>query len=521
MTEFLLNLIAKLPFVVIPSAIILFWAYRLPFHNITVQGITPASNIKCKIIIFALALISFVFLSLLLSTAWVKGDDWAFLSFSENTDFISRAKIALRRYFTWVSRGGEFYGTLIGLSYNKWQTWILVPIVTVMAPFAFFSLVKRKKEDSIYTPEGILFYCSILYLCLVGVNTSPWRNYYCYAAAINYLFPTTISLWFLSFFRSDSGEARTRPLKCAALFILGFFSGWGTECMSATLLPLLTIWVIYNLFPSHNKLPLHSYWGYSGFLFGCFALFASPALSSRSNIELNATGNLITKMSSGDLSIFLSNLDWDAVNSLRGVSGVITLKGIPIMQHFYFIPFISEIFLSCCAIGMISFAYFFTIHLLNKASNRRHAFIALSILLLSWLCAFSYLVQCIPSKMSFLPPCFILIAGSGYLMLRIDSILKNLVFSCLLLVGANILFIPAGIEAWSYKKYEKIRHQTIIELKKNRVEDIVLSRPYPKEPEDTLGLISSQDMKDTPSKYPNERIANYYEIKSIRQTSKK
>lgn len=457
----------------------------------------------------------YVLMSMLLYSSWVKGDDWAFINMSEDVSLYSRYRTALHRYLTWVSRGGEFYGTLIGLSFNRWQNWFFVPLVSVFAPFAFFAMVKRP-GDTIYSRTGVLFYISIFFLCLLGVNLPVWRNYWCYAAAVNYLFPTVLTVWFLSYYRTDRGAIYSKKTQCLALFVLGLLSGWGTECMTVTVLPLLSVWVFYNLLRK-NRLPLSSYWGYVGFLAGAFLLFASPALSMRNKQVTESLQGFVSSMNSDHLEHFLHNLNAETIELLRGVSGIISLKDIPIFSHIYFIPYASQLFMSCCWVAMLVFTILIVIRFVSKKESKKDLLVAMSFLLISWLCSFSYLAQCIPNTMSYLPPSFILIAGCGYLFIRTKFALFNAFLTAALLIFAGITFVPPGIEAWNYKKYEKMRHEQILSLKAQGVDHIVLERPYPTEPKDEISLIKRADLKDNPDKYPNQDVAHYYKVSTIRQ----
>ncbi len=502
--------------VILPTTALIYCAYRLPFHATPIQPQQKIDKVNL-IYITICALTAYTLLALLLSTSWVKGDEWFFISVYENSGITSRLETAFNRYLTWVSRGGEFYGTLIGLSYNRWQNWLLVPLVVVLAPFAFYTMLRVRPTDSIFSPRGTLFYLSILCLCLVGIYIPAWRNYWCYAAAVNYLFPTVFIVWFLSFYRNDAGTQKSRTPKCILLFCLGALSGWGTECMTAIVLPVLTSWVLYNLFSGKNKLSLHSYWGYAGFIFGSYALFGSPALATRGKIVADSLGNRLTGMSEEQLTNFLNNLDSAAVESLRGASGIISLKDIPLLKHIYFIPYISELFISCCIVGLIAFTYLFITTILQKENRMRNVAVSCAFMIMAWGCAFSYLVQCIPGQISFLPPCFIIIAGCGYLMLRIQRIVASAFLAIVLIIGTFLTFIPAGIEAWEYKKYERARHETIIKLKEQGHTEINLPPPYPSRPNDPILLITAQDLQNDPKAYPNSLVADYYKLQSISQ----
>lgn len=512
----ILALLPPLALIMVPMLVILFFAYRLKYETPVVAA-AGKKKITCyHVLVWSAVVIFYVALAMLLSTAWVRGDDWLFLNFSEGLGLKEKFTAAMGRYLAWVARGGEFYGTLLGVSFSRWENWLVTPIFAVAAPFAFFALVKKKGE-SIFSLKGFCFYLIVFCLCLLGVHVPVWRNYWCFAAAVNYITPTVLGMWFLSFFRTDGGCRKSGILTCLAVFSLGVLSGWGTECMTATVLPLLSIWVFYNLFSRKNVLPLHSYWGYAGFLFGSFALFGSPALYTRNKIVADSLGSYLTGMTPEQLNHFLYNLDSAAVESLRGASGIITLKDIPLLKHIFFVPYMSELFLSCCIVALVVFTVLFVLYLCQRERSRYQLALAAFFMLVSWVCAFSYLVQCIPLQTSFLPPCFIMIAGCAYLLLRVKYKFVSPALALILTGMACAVFVPAGVEGWEYKKYERIRHEKILELKRQGVMDIVLDRPYPIEPEDTISLIRYTDLRENPKNYPNGHAAQYYGVNSISQ----
>lgn len=518
MMDYILYILVRLPLAIFPSLFIMYYAYK--YKRETRDYIKKKENVihqisKFHYLVFLTFSGAFVALALLLSTAWVKGDDWAFLYFGE-LDIRERLYIACGRYLRWVSRGGEFFGTIIGLSYNRWENWLFTSLLTAFAPFAFYSFVKIK-NTTIFSYRGLFFYVIILCLCLLGVKLSVWRNYWCYAASVNYLFPTILMMWYLAYYRNDIDDDKTSVAKCAFLFVLGLLCGWGTECATAVILPLLTCWILYNLFRK-NVLPIHSYWGYVGFIWGSFALFASPALVRRGRIVADSLNSYLSGMKPEEMDNFLNTLDKVSIESLRGASDIISLKDIPFFDHIYFVPYTTELFISCSGIVMVVFLILFVSLLCQRRDDKLRIILSsVFFLIVTWLCAFSYLVQCIPTEMSFLPACFIGIAGCGYILVRLRSKWVNVILLVVLFMTACIIFVPAGLEAMRYKKYETLRHEKILSLKNSGINDIVLERPYSLDPEDSISLIKWSDIKENPHSFPNNRVAQYYQINSISQ----
>lgn len=468
---------------------------------------------KKHLTLFWMCLACYLFLLVVLSSASVQGDDWPFLDFGKHS-IRERFFISLRRYLDWVSRIGEIAATMGGFTLSRWQSWVVTPLFAVAAPLALFALVKVKGE-SIFSSKGKMFFLFAFMLCLLGVNLSSWRNYWCYAAAYNYLFPTVICIYFLSFFRIDGDVKQGNIWKAVGLFVMGLVSGWGTECMTALLLPSLGIWVAYNLFSKKNRLPFASYCGFVGFLWGAAALFGSPALYSRNVMVSQSRAIDVASMSSEQINHFVSSLTWDKVELLKGSSGIITLSDIPLWLHIHFLPYILERFLQCCAVGAVVWLILFIACAVGKGANRRcESLTALIMALAALACAASYIVKCIPTPMSFLPPCFILIAGCSYLYLRAAMNVQKTLMVVMSLTGIALL-LPATVQAWQYRAQQLERNDYIaIQIQEGKkeiaVETIDVDKWWP-----TLGLFKYNDIKTNPKGYPNGCIASYYNIDCI------
>lgn len=141
--------------------------------------------------------------------------------------------------------------------------------------------------------------------------------------------------------------------------------------MTVTMLPLLTIWVFYNLLSKKSLLPTCSYWGYVGFLWGAMALFGSPALASRAIKESATNAVQIGEMTSEQLDVFLQHLGWGSVNSLAGCGGVVTLSEIPLLKHYYFLPFLGVRFWECCVASASLWTVLMIFFLCNRNGDRR------------------------------------------------------------------------------------------------------------------------------------------------------
>lgn len=460
-----------------------------------------------------IGLACYLFLMAVLSSASFQGDDWIFVDCSKYS-IRDRFFIAIHRYLGWVARIGEIAGVMGGLTLSRWQSWAVTPLFAVAAPLALFALVKIKGE-SIFSSRGKMFFLFAFMLCLLGVNLPFWRNYWCYIAAYNYLFPTVICIYFLSAFRSDGDTMQGNAWKAAALFVLGLVSGWGTECMTAFLLPVLSAWVLYNLFSKRNRLPFASYCGFIGFLWGAAALYGSPALYSRDAGDSHSRALDVASMSSEQIHSFVSDLTWDKVDMLRCGTGVISLSDIPLWLHIHFLPYILEVFLECCAVGAAVWLLLFIAKAAGKGANRRRELLtACGMLLAALACAVSYIAKCIPTIPSYLPPCFILIAGCSYLFLRVHVKVQKALTVVILLAGVTLL-LPATVQAWQYRALQLERNDYIASQvqqgkREIAVETIDVDKWWP-----TLGLFNYNDIKTDPKGHSNGFAAIYYGIDSI------
>lgn len=517
--SYLYAYLAKLPFIIILCWLVIRWGYKKTVcHPACASTAKPKTSTSAlwRVLLGIMLIGAFLSIGSLASNAWNKGDEWVFM-WDGAASWLERLYIAAFRYMAVNSRFGEFLGTVIGFSDNRWEVWVTLAPMAALAPLAFFQLT-RKPGMSLWTPAGAAFYAACFCLCLMGVYLPYWRNYSCYAAGINYLCPTVICIYFLSYFRTDQINTRGTLSTCLVAFLTGLIAGWATESFSATLLPFLTVWVLYLATYKPTILPWRSYWGYAGFLAGCFALFASPALHLRNAKEITSAGNIAATLSPDEMQHFLQHLTPEAIENLRGASGIVALRDFPLLDHIYFVPYWAEYYWSCCYIVALTFAALVCLILLTKGRPvLRTIGTGAGWLVISWLCAASYLVSCIPTRTSFLPAGFLMIAGCAYLFLRLRWCWLQACVTAILAAIAGWIFIPAGIEAATYKKYETARYQRIKELRDAGVRVIDLDVPYPCPPKDPLSLITLHDISDTYWGGSNPVIANHFNVEKVRQ----
>lgn len=468
------------------------------------------------------SIIIFCGLSALLYTAWLKGDDFFFVC--DDPFAASKVYGSIHCYLNHVSRFGELLGRMVGLSANRWQNWVFTPLILVILPFVMAQLVQPRKIVSAGRMLAFYWFACFMLLQSVAIMQGYWRNFWCYAAAVNYLWGTAICMLFLVYMfpqRWDNCHLKgwKRFLCCVVMFGAGCCSGWSIEAVTVVLLPLLVGAMVWYRIKS-GSVPMPCWSGLAGMGWGAFLLLGSPALSRRSVNEAATRALDVYTMSSEQLTDFLQNLTPEKMKLLEGSSGVVNLAGIPMLQHMYFLPFLAERYWNSCMIPTIAFAILQVLTLwLRPESWKQSSLLALGIYALSWLSACSYLGGCVPTHMSFLPQSFMVVIACSLLFLKLRGRYAKQILTCitLMVVAMGLMkFVPAGVEAWQYKKYEKERFESIARQKAAGCEVIILPQPsWPVEPEDSLGLIRSMDFGPGVNDYPNGPARAYFKVQGI------
>lgn len=519
-------LLPRIPFYLIGFAIayaigVIAYKYQ-PHSQVTAtpqQGEATRTERLDQIKLLGIGVACYAGLALLLYCAWLKGDDYAFI---HDCGIGGRIEMWWQSYLKWVSRSGELVAHLLGISQNRWQVFILVPLLVVFAPALFFRMVSSKKQR-LSSGKGRVFYVLCLSILILSTQMESWRIFYCFAASMNYLFPSLLAVLFLSFynprrwFLTDPYVSRKDIGRSLVLFILGIYVCWGGESLSLIVLTLLIAWFLYRML---NRLPIPPFcWlGSIGAVLGATALFAAPALKSRTIMDAQARALDISGMSQEQINLFIDNLNWEQVNLLKGGSSVIVLEGIPLWQHVHFLPYLLERYVTCSAYVMAALLICTLLCFINKQASRTAISVICGTLCVSLFGACAYLYSCIPTPMSFAPATLSLIGAIAYLYWNCNIPQIQLkVLSFLMLAIALYHTVPAGIEAWEYKPYEAARFKEITRQKEQGNQSIVLPAAYPETPEDSLGLIRRSDLKDRPDAYPNEMAAGVLNVKSIIQ----
>ncbi len=444
--------------------------------------------------------LAYAMISGLLYCTWLSGDSWWQWMMSQQS-FSVKFHEALWRYFGWVGRIGEQIGVWWSLSPSRWQFWLLTPAFVAVFPF----IVKRtiRADIPMASPKGIVFFWLCIVLSLIGVSTEPaWRNYTCYAVHINYLWPTIWSIFFLSIFTANRelfGE-KYPILNGSSSLLLGIISGWGTECFTAVLLPLLLVWGVYHLV---RRLPM-SYsarWGIAGFIIGAALLFGSGAAAGRAGEH-----TILYRLPYDELLQFVYHLDWSKVSRLNTGSIPANLVDVPLHLRVFFAPYLLDFFWNAVSLT----ATFIVVTVLLLALFNRSRFCSsvkepVLWMTVSCVMALSYLGGCIPSHYSFLPSCFLAICGALLLWSRLSKWAAYSVGIFLIMYGMFAFIVPALVEGIQYKPYEIARAGEIRRQASLGIKHIHLKAPYPAAPRDPLHIITSERLTKDPENIGNRK----------------
>lgn len=476
------------------------------------------ASIIYKIIIFFECAMLYALLALILSTAWLKGDDYIFL---QCTDYTLKEKFffILGRYSCWNSRLGDIIASLLALSENRWQHIFITPFFIIALPFVIFNFLTPSKA-SIFSLKGFIFILFTVFIILVSVSLTPWRNIWCYAAAVNYLWPMAIVTLLLTYYKKNSPS--TNKLKSKYLiilvFLLGLYSTWSLECITVLLLPALSIWIIWK-YRRGIHITAHCWAGFMGAIWGAFFLFSSPGLARRSAKEVADRAFDPSVLSFDQMWEFVTTQTPENLTLLQAGTVRYILDGIPLPLHIFYIPELLKHFIPCCAAALICWVVFCLCALTKKPLfPKKHIRISCIFVCLAFLSAFAYLYACIPTDMSYLPSSYLIVLACSLLFLNIQGQfgkISRIVSTVVLMIYASVQLFPSVGEAWRYKKYEKIRLAELHSQIDRGEQDVVIYQPYTIPPKDELGLIHNMDLQQEANIYPNFIAARAYKINSI------
>lgn len=446
---------------------------------------------KWVIRVILLCISLYILFAFIISTSWFKADEWAFISDYTIKD---RVHIIINRWLQSNGRMGDIVGSIIGLSLNRWQHILLTPFLVVSAPLAVFLLVKPKEEQHFFSSNAFFFILFYITIIAISVNTTPWRNYYDFAAAINYIWPCTIICFFLSFFRADLWNTNSdSKLRTVFLALLGIYCGWSLECITLFLLPFSLLWLVVR-YRKKLYVPRSCFAGICGFIIGAFMLISSPGLAARGTHELVRSTLDISSLSFNEALAFALNHSPENMAQITGVTVDFYLKDLPLILRPLYLPELMERFISCCYPLLICTALLLiTVWFTAPALRRKAMYTSFAIILLSFLCAGSYIYGCIPRKMSYYPAIFILAIACSYLFIHFFHLNRKKFIALTLAscIAFCVTIIPPVVEALEYKHYENGLREVMFQKMKNGEDDFYRHpKTFTTQPKNKLGLIS-------------------------------
>lgn len=523
--ELITRFYSGIPIILLIAAAIIFWGYKMtkPANppRITVNQSLPSRFwviLTCSVILLCYLLYGYV-----VSLAWLRIDEISIFAVTGQLGFSERVAEGWGRYIHWVSRAGELLMYAVGLSQNRWEMWITIVPAIALTPLAMWAVVRPSRfssnpENTLFSLRGIVFYVAVFSLCLIASDTSEWRTQACYAAGCNYAMLHAVFIYIMSYFRTDQVNVRNSFWACIGAFLLGLLAGWSTEAITVIMVPLLLTYTAYMAWKHRHILPLRTYCALAGMVCGAYMLFSSPALTLRSEQTRSSVSAFVNSMSPEQLQSWLNNLTDADVLKLQGSGSIISLSDIPLFDHVYFIPFASERMWECCQYGMIAFIILVVLYAVTKRQGiAKTLILSLGFVALGWLCSYSYLASCIPTKMSYTPACYMIVIACAFLIWRLKYIVDASGVAVAVSGLTTILIMPSAVEAYHYKKFDKERFKYIERQAAAGVQHIVLKNVVPKKPKDEMRLLRVNDITNDPKYYRNSSLKSLYRVKSIRQ----
>ncbi|MBR1978060.1 MAG: hypothetical protein IJ985_00980 [Akkermansia sp.] len=469
---------------------------------------------KYRYVLVVLGVSLYLFLAFILSLSWIGGDDF-FYPHPYNDSLINRLCHVAYKYCNWVSRFGEIIPGLTGIAESRWQQFLTTPIFVALIPFALFRLVKPS-EVSIYSIQGVAFYILTVSLILIQPESyGCWRNFKCYTASTNYLWPLLGISYFLSFYRPDQQfNPKNFTKTVPGMFILGLYAGWSIECISCILAPCFAAICIYKYAKRRCYLPQFA--GFLGVIMGTFMLFGSPAHSRRAQSASEALSLNIADMPFSDACDLACSITSQNVHTLSGGAIQAYFGDFPIILRPLFFPELMAEYLPCCMYSLTACAILIICLIFSKQNNKKQLLTLAGIgIFLSFLSATAYIMSGIPVRASFLPAVFIMIATAGFLILRSPH---KAGMALALIMGGYLLHItiPAAYEAYTYLPARNAYHHLIHQKIAAGERTLELPYPLPTEPKDRLNLIKTGIFKENFDDYPNGMAREYYKVDNIR-----
>jgi hypothetical protein len=192
-------------------------------------------------------------------------------------------------YFSWSGRNVAHFITQVWLLAGK----PLFNIANTIVYCFFIFLVQFHITGSIKKPNpGLFLIINILFWFFVPA----WGNFLWLTGSCNYLWTTTIILFFLVPFRKrqDEPDYRWNIPFSVLFFLVGILAGWSNENSGVAVLCLLIAYFIIKIIRK-DKFTLFEILGTVGFLIGFSLLIAAPGNYARDNVFRQMGGGYYNK----------------------------------------------------------------------------------------------------------------------------------------------------------------------------------------------------------------------------------
>lgn len=454
------------------------------FPHIKIPTLNIKKNIYSTILLILCIVAIYWLIYYIIYLSWFGGDDY-YCGMTQGKSFITKFAWWLWCYVTHVSRIGEIIIYIFPYTLDKSQHLFITPIFICIFPF----IVKRVIGNAHFfmnSWKGVIFYISISILSFLGIGTISIITGY--AACTNYIYPTIIFLFFLSFYTAYNGIVKSySSLTYIAFCILSLVSGWATEGLAVTGCLYLFVWLIHWGIKRNQIDKLH-YLGIMFFLVGACNVVFSPGPSIRGALTPTLTGG---------------NVPYN-------------LTVLPFHERFFYIPELLQALWPCVhitlyLIGILLISSFLTKMKLGKEFYK-NLFLWLA---LAFISAFVYIVGAIPNSSTFVPASYLAICAFAYLYSKVLNEKIYLAFG--LFIGFTIYstwyMIPRISVAKKLKKYEIIRTNRIKEAILSHEKNIKLPPTLPFTYNPQKNGINVSLLSNDPSK--NQMAAKYFHIESI------
>lgn len=381
---------------------------------------------------------------------------------------------------------------------HHWETW---GGRSVAHSIAQIFLMTPKMVFNIFNSIVYVIFSLLMYKHIVGkekkydiilyliINLAVWfvlpvygQNIIWLIGSCNYLWCTTIVLAFLLPFRLsiDEKEGSKNIFKIIIMLLLGIIAGWTNENTAAAMLLAIIIFIGYKIY-NKNKVSLWYYSGLIGSIAGFLMMILAPGNSIRS----------------------------EQFKTNRGPIGELIHRFFEITNNFvgYLLP------LLIIFIIITIFSHFY------GENKKKHLIKTIIFLVLSFAGAYSMILSPTFPERSWMAPSIFLILATGYslnLINKKEKITQVLVVAVIPLLILAFLFNyrTAFKDTRKVNREWKDRINYIEEEKRKGNLDLIVKKIVPIDRH--VGLYLLNDLNKDTKIWPNNSIARYFEINSIK-----